>query len=104
MTLAVRMTGIPNILWYVHSLNLALTVPSILKLLEKVRKVVSFFHKSSTASAIFKEKPVLLTMPCHKLKIDVQTRWNSSYDMIQRYLKQQTAVQATFQCKEIRRS
>ncbi|KAH3844779.1 hypothetical protein DPMN_087041 [Dreissena polymorpha] len=35
-----------------------------------------------------------LGKPQHKLLIDVPTRWNSSFDMCSRYLKQQAPVYA----------
>lgn len=45
-------------------------------LLGRVRKVVTFFHCSTTAAAVLKDKQEMLYLPPHKLIQDVPTRWN----------------------------
>ena len=68
-----------------------------------LRRIVSFFHRSSVATTVLKAKAELLALPSHKLKMDVSTRWNSAYDMPSRYLEMQTAIIATLRSKELGR-
>ena len=90
-----------------HTLNLAcgkaLQITSVSHLLARMRQVVGYFHRSSVATAILKEKQKLLQLPEHKLVIDVATRWNSVVDMISRYLEQQPAIYAALTSKELRK-
>lgn len=53
---------------------------------------MAFFHRSAVAANAFKVQADLLGIPNKKLKIDVVTRWNSAYEMIERYLEVQVAV------------
>ncbi|KAL1268495.1 hypothetical protein QQF64_033858 [Cirrhinus molitorella] len=69
-----------------------MAVPQLSRLLAKIRKIVTFFHRSTTAAHVLKTKQELLQLPNHKLIQDISTRWNSSYNMIERYLEQHTAV------------
>lgn len=89
-----------------HTLNLAcgkaLKITSVSHLLARMRRVVSYFHRSATATAILKEKQKLLKLPEHKLVIDVATRWNSAVDMISRFLEQQPAIYAALTSRELR--
>ena len=98
----------PHIRCYAHCLNLAaqkaMEISSVSKLLGRIRRVVIFYHSSSTATHILKEKQKALELPQHKLVQDVRTRWNSSYDMTKRYLEQQPAVYATFHHKDIKKN
>lgn len=69
-----------------------------------MRRIVTFFHSSSTATHILKEKQSALQLPEHKLIQDVRTRWNSSFDMMSRYLEQQLAIFATFHHKDVKKN
>ena len=98
----------PHVGCFAHVLNLAchsaLKVNTVSRLLGRVRRIVTFFHRSSTAAALLVKKQKLLQLPEHKLIMDVATRWNSAYDMIERYLEQQAAVMAVLTQSDIRRN
>ena len=91
---------------YAHTLNLAvqkcLAVPTLSRVLARVRKIVAFFHRSTVAAAMLKTQASLLELPFHKLVIDVCTRWNSAYDMLDRYLAIQAAVVSVLVSKDLK--
>jgi hypothetical protein len=99
-----------NVKWHVrclaHVLNLAtqkgLKVSGFARLLGRVRTVVGFFHRSSTASAILRKSLNQLELPNHKPVIDVTTRWNSTYDMLERYLEIRPAICVALAHKDLR--
>ena len=76
-------------------------VKRVSHLLAKVRKIVGFFHRNTTANRVLANKADLLNLPSHKLIIDVVTRWNSAYDMVARFAEMQPAVYSTLISKEI---
>ncbi|XP_078016760.1 E3 SUMO-protein ligase ZBED1 [Epinephelus lanceolatus] len=109
MDTAVKESGLhPHIKCLAHVVNLAskrgLAVARVARLLGRVRRVTTFFHKSTTATAVLASKQTQLELPQHKLITDVQTRWNSTYEMLVRYLEQQAAVAAALSSPEIRRN
>ncbi|KAI4894678.1 hypothetical protein NFI96_001068 [Prochilodus magdalenae] len=109
MDVAVREAGLaPHIKFFAHTLNLAsqagLSVPRVSRLLAKVRRVAAAFHRSTTVTAVLASKQKQLDIPSHKLIIDVPTRWNSSLDMVERYLEQQAVVAAALLSTDIRRN
>uniref|UniRef100_A0A8C5R241 BED-type domain-containing protein n=1 Tax=Leptobrachium leishanense TaxID=445787 RepID=A0A8C5R241_9ANUR len=61
-------------------------------LLGRVRRIATFFHRSTIAIHCLKEKQKCRGLKNHKLITDVTTRWNSSYDMVERFLQQQHAI------------
>uniref|UniRef100_A0A3Q1BI66 BED-type domain-containing protein n=1 Tax=Amphiprion ocellaris TaxID=80972 RepID=A0A3Q1BI66_AMPOC len=105
---AVEMMDLLHVGCFAHILNLAsqaaLKIPAVARLLGRVRRIASFFHRSTTASHKLKEKQTLLGLPLHKLVIDVVTRWNSSLEMLDRFLEQQPAVSAALLSPEVRRN
>lgn len=98
----------PHIGCVAHTINLGtqrgLRIQQFEKLLGRIRKVVTYFHKSSTATAILKSKQAILEIPQHKLIMDVSTRWNSTYDMLERFLEQQPAIIATLMAKDLKKN
>ncbi len=109
ITNAVEAAGFkPHVRCFAHTVNLAaqkgLGVQQVSQLLGRVRKVVTFFHRSTTAVEVLKEKQELLQLPSHKLIQDVVTRWNSSHDMLERYLEQQAAVFPALTDKRVKKN
>ena len=95
----------PHVKCLAHTINLAaqkaLGINAVSRLLGRIRRIVSFFHRSSTAAQLLKVKQSSLSLPVHKLMIDVSTRWNSAYDMVHRYLEQQPVIAATLLSNDI---
>ena len=108
MTVALEVAGAQKLGCLAHTLNLAsnkaMSIQSLQKVLAKVRSIVTFFHKSNIATEMLKEKQLALQLPQHKLINDCKTRWNSTYQMIQRFLTQRPAVLAALLDERIKRS
>ncbi|XP_040209394.1 E3 SUMO-protein ligase ZBED1-like [Rana temporaria] len=107
MIVAAQVGKFPHVKCFAHTLNLAsqraLKVATLSRLLGRVRRISTFFHRSTRASHCLKEKQKCLGLKNHKLITDVATRWNSAYDMVERFLEQQPAVCATLLSPEVRR-
>ncbi|KAI4801155.1 hypothetical protein KUCAC02_000081, partial [Chaenocephalus aceratus] len=92
---------------YAHTLNLAaqraLKITAVARLLGRVRRIVNFSRRRTTANHMLKEKQRLLQLPEHKLMTDEVTRWNSAHDMLERFLEQQPAICAALLSSEARK-
>ena len=71
-----------------------MSVDTVSRVVAAVRRIVTHFHSSTLSANKLKEKQALLGIPEHKLVQDVETRWNSTHDMLARMLEQQVAVTA----------
>lgn len=73
---------------FAHSINLIVqsSLKCIEPILDKVKEIVRFFKKSSHALAKLHELQKQTGYPTLKLKQDCPTRWNSSYDMVDRMI------------------
>lgn len=107
MIAAAQFGTFPHVKCFAHTLNLAsqcaLKVGALSRLLGRIRRISTFFHRSTTASHCLKVKQQCLGLKNHKLITDVATRWNSAYDMVERFLEQQPAICATLLSPEVRK-
>ncbi|XP_029931609.1 zinc finger BED domain-containing protein 1-like [Myripristis murdjan] len=46
----------------------------------------------------------MLKLPVHKLIHDVPTRWNTTYDMLERYLEQQASIYSALMDKDVKKN
>ncbi|KAM8733234.1 E3 SUMO-protein ligase ZBED1-like [Acanthopagrus schlegelii] len=108
MVRAVEIMGLTHVGCFAHIINLAsqagLKLPNVARLVGRVRHIAKFFHRSTTATRVLKEKQKLLQLKVHKLTIDVVTRWNSALEMLERFLEQQPAISAALHSPEVRRN
>ena len=96
MIRAFNLLGWPRVCCFSHTLNLAVEevfkIPAVSKALARLRRLVSHFHHSVKATYVLKEKQQLLQHTDLMLIKDVSTRWNSSYQMVERFLVLQQPV------------
>lgn len=82
MAVAAELGKFPHVKCYAHMLNLAsqraLKLPTVSRLLGRVRRITTFFHRNTAAKHQLEEKQKLLGLAKHKLKTDASTRWTSA--------------------------
>ncbi|KAK6175819.1 hypothetical protein SNE40_014206 [Patella caerulea] len=78
---------------FAHTLNLVVKAGiaanrQLTVLLTRCRQLVGFFKKRALATNMLHTKQQRMGYPEHKLIQDVDTRWNSTYEMLERILEQ----------------
>ncbi|XP_015256757.1 PREDICTED: zinc finger BED domain-containing protein 1-like, partial [Cyprinodon variegatus] len=81
-----------------HNLHLAinkgLDIDSVSGALSRLRKTVAAFTRSPKMTRQLKKKQKDLKLPEHRLIHDEPTRWDSTFEMVDRFTEQQQAVSA----------
>jgi len=62
------------------------------ELLKNIREVTSYFKRSTKAADRLKKVQKQLELPVLKLVRDCETRWSSTFDMLERFAQQSSAV------------
>jgi len=95
---ALNSLSFKNMGCFAHTLNLIVQSALVLEndLIDKVKCIVSHFRKSTVAYNAFKTYQINngIKEP-KKLIQDVQTRWNSTYYMFNRFVEMETSIRGT---------
>ncbi|XP_065654893.1 zinc finger BED domain-containing protein 4-like [Hydra vulgaris] len=97
MVAGVRDSGFKSMPCFIHTIQLCihdsiLSQQSVKEILVCCRRLATHFHHSPTAAAKLEELQEQLGSNKHMLIQDVTTRWNSSYNMIERMLDQRVPL------------
>lgn len=89
ITAAIRILNWRHIPCFAHSLNLIVQkgLHEINESRNKAKSVVEFFKRSPTAMAKLENLQKQMDIPILKLKQDIITRWNSTFEMLDRIIK-----------------
>ena len=87
---------------FAHTLDLAAkkAVELVRSISKRMKPVIGCLHRSHTVAKVLKEKQAALNVPRHQL-INLETRWNSTYMMFERFSEQRVAIHATFLDKRL---
>ncbi|KAK7909453.1 hypothetical protein WMY93_014137 [Mugilogobius chulae] len=83
-----------------HALNLVVKkameqTQGLQDIRERARKIVGYFRSSTLAKEQLTTCQTLMSKPQHKLIQEIETRWNSTYDMMARLYEQREPVGAS---------
>ncbi|XP_054593798.1 zinc finger BED domain-containing protein 4 [Nothobranchius furzeri] len=92
---------------FAHTLNLAAQkvydIPAVSSWCAKIRSVVVWLKRSSLSKTVLREKQRLLNLTEHNVILDVKTRWNSLFLMVERFIEQFDAIQAAVLDQRLRK-
>ncbi|XP_049923439.1 E3 SUMO-protein ligase ZBED1-like [Epinephelus moara] len=98
MDVALRSLDFLKVGCFAHTLNLAAQkvydIPAVSNWCAKIRAVVVWLKRSSLSKTVLREKQRILNLPEHNVILDVKTRWNSLFLMVERFMEQFDAIQA----------
>jgi len=82
---------------FLHALHLVVTnslksQAAVLKMLAKIRNVVRTLRHSTKAKTVLSKAQEREELPQHSLIIDQETRWSSTYYMLERFYEQKRAI------------
>ena len=100
ISVALRILKWSSLPCFAHTLNLVVQGAiaadvELSGLKTKCKSIVSYFHRSVKASDHLAKVQKQLNLPPHKLIQEVETRWNSTFYMFERYLEQHSAITTT---------
>lgn len=89
MAAGARFLNIMRLPCFAHSMNISASKlynnTTFTRWLARIRSVVLWFKRVHMAGVILKEKLAALELPNHSVILDVKTRWNSMYLMVERF-------------------
>ena len=107
MDVAAKRLNILKLGCFAHTLNLAAqkvySIATVTRWAAKLRVVIVWMKRSIMAKTVLKEKKLLLKLPQHTMLLDVKTRWNSLFLMVERFLEQYPALQAAVLDTQLRK-
>ncbi|XP_030196906.1 zinc finger BED domain-containing protein 1-like isoform X1 [Gadus morhua] len=108
MDVAVRRMSVRKIGCFAHTLNIAAqkiyTIPSVARWAGRVRALLVWLKRCTLSKPVLKEKQKILGLPEHSVILDVKTRWNSLYLMMERFLEMFPAIQAACMDPRLKKS
>ncbi|XP_034045937.1 zinc finger BED domain-containing protein 4-like isoform X2 [Thalassophryne amazonica] len=108
MEVAIKKMRVLKMGCFAHTLNIAAqklyTVKNISSWSGRIHAVVLWLRRNSLAKPVLKEKQKLLGLDEHSLILDVRTRWNSLFLMVERFIEQYPAIQAAARDPRIKKA
>ena len=97
ITKGVKDAGFINLGCFLHTLqlvvnNAVLAQPGVQNVIKKCRAIVAHFHKSTVATEELRKMAISKLEAGRKLILDVVTRWNSTFMMLQSCIKNKKAI------------